>query len=125
MAELNAPLTESYIGKVGDALTPYTTELTGKGFDPTTRIAELTGAGKQIEDAGKARSVAEDALAAAIKNEHAVRDQYYTLASGTVSLVEGLLGKTHVLPVKLRGLRADLIGNQNPDGTPTPAPVVK
>ena len=122
MSDLNDPLKDSYIGKVGDALIPYSAELTGEGFDPTARIADLTGAGKKIEAAGKARSEAEDALAAAIKNEHAVRDQYYTMATGTVSLVEGLLGKSHALPVKLRNLRADLIGNQNPNGTPAPAP---
>ena len=124
MADLNDPLKESYIGKVGDALTPYTAELTAKGFDPASRITELTGAGKKIEDAGKLRVEAEAAVAAAVKNEHTVRDQYYTLATGTVSLVEGVLGKNHALPVKLRSLRADLIGNQNPNGSSTPTPAV-
>ena len=69
MADLNDPLKESYIGKVGDALTPYTAELTAKGFDPASRITELTGAGKKIEDASKIRADAEQALAAAVKSE--------------------------------------------------------
>lgn len=124
MSDLNDPLKDSYIGKVGDALTPYAAELTAKGFDPATRITELTGAGKTIESANKTRKDAEQAATDAIANEHKVRDQYYTLATGTVSLVEGLLGKSHALPVKLRSLRADLIGNQNPNGTPTPAPAI-
>lgn len=122
MAELNAPLKESYIGKVGDALKPYAAELTAKGFDPAERIATLTGAGEKIEAAGKVRTQAEGALADAIKEENTVRDGFYTQAASTVSLVEGLLTKTHPLTVKLRSLRADLIGNQNPDGSDTPAP---
>ena len=51
-----------------------------------------------------------------------VRGQFYTLATGTVSTVEGALGKNHPLTVKLRSLRSDLIGNQNPGGTPAPQP---
>ncbi|MCX6896028.1 MAG: hypothetical protein NTZ16_11125 [Verrucomicrobia bacterium] len=125
MADLNDPLKDSYIGKVGDALTPYTAELTAKGFDPASRVTQLTGAGELIESAGKLRKAAEKAASDAIKNEQMVRDQFYTLASSTVSLVEGLLGKNHELPVKLRSLRADLIGNQNPGGKPAPTPPAK
>ena len=125
MSDLNDPLKESYIGKVGDALKPYTADLTAKGFDPTARITQLTGAGEVIENADKARKAAEQALAAAVINEHTTREGFYTTATATVSLVEGLLGKDHVLSVKLRGLRAELIGNQNSDGTPAPAPAAK
>ena len=125
MSNLNDPLKESYIGKVGDALKPYAAELTAKKFDPTDRIAQLTGAGDVIEAADKVRTDAENALAAAVANERKVRDDFYALAAGTVSLVEGVLGKDHPLPVKLRALRADLIGNQNPGGTPTPTPPTK
>ncbi len=125
MSDLNDPLKESYIGKVGDALTPYVAELTAKGFDPTILIGQLTGAGKQIEASGKTRKDAEQAVTAAVANEHNTREQFYSQATGTVSLVEGLLGKDHPLPVKLRGLRTELIGNQNPNGTPAPAPAPK
>lgn len=121
MADLNDPLKESYISKVGDALKPYVDELKGKGFDATDRIAQLTGAGGQIEDAGKARKTAEQAVTEAVKAEQKLRNNFYTLATGTVSLVEGVLGKTHALPVKLRSLRMDLIGNQNSNGTPAAA----
>ena len=121
MSDLNDPLKESYIGKVGDALAPYSDDLKAKNFDPTSRIEQLTSAGKLIEGASKLRKQAEEAVSTAIANEQAVRTQFYTLATGTVSLVEGLLGKDHALPVKLRGLRADLIGNQNPGGKPAPA----
>ena len=122
MSDLNDPLKESYIGKVGDALTPYTDELKAKGFDPASRIVQLTGAGPLIESASKLRKQAEKSATDAVQNEHGVRDNFYTLATSTVSLVEGLLGKDHDLPVKLRGLRASLIGNQSPGGTPAPAP---
>lgn len=124
MPGLNDPLKESYIGKVGDALKPYAAELTSKGFDPTARITELTGAGDQIEAADKTRKDAEAALATAVANEHDLREKFYTSATTTVSAVEGVLGKNHPLPVKLRALRADLIGNQTPGGTPTPTPPV-
>ena len=122
MADLNDPLKDSYIGKVGDALKPYADELKGKGFDAADRIAQLTGAGELIADADKARAAADKAAVEAVKAAQKLRGDYYTLAAGTVSLVEGVLGKAHELPVKLRSLRADLIGNQHPGGTPPPAP---
>ena len=129
MSDLNDPLKDSYIGKVADALTPYGEDLKAKGFDPASRIAQLSGAGALIEGAVKARKQAEEAAATAVANEQALRSQFYTLASGTVSLVEGLLGKAHALTVKLRSLRADLIGSQNtasqPPAVPTPAPPTK
>ncbi len=122
MADLNDPLKDSYIGKVADALGPYTADLTAKGFDPASRITQLTGAGPLIEGAGRARKSAEKAAADAVKNEQDLRTQFYKLATDTVSLVEGLLGKSHELTTKLRGLRADLIGSQTPgDATPPPA----
>lgn len=125
MSDLNDALKESYIGKVADALAPYSAELKAKNYDPTALIAQLTGAGLVIETADKGREAAEQALATAVANVHTVREGFYTQATGSVSLVEGLLGKSHSLPVKLRGLRADLIGNQNPSPTPAPAPAAK
>jgi hypothetical protein len=120
MSDLNDPLKDSYIGKIADALGPYTDELTAKGFDPASRITQLTGAGLLIEGAIKARKAVEKSASDATKNEKDIRAQFYTLATATVSLVEGLVGKNHELTVKLRGLRADLVGDQNPGGT-TPA----
>ena len=122
MSDLNDPLKDSYIGKVADALGPYAADLTAKGFDPASRITQLTGAGPLIEGAGRSRKAAEQAATDAVKNEQAIRTQFYTLATSTVSLVEGLLGKDHELTVKLRGLRADLVGSQSSGGTPPPAP---
>ncbi len=103
MADLNDPLKDSYIGKVADALGPYTTELKDKGFDPASRITQLTGAGPLIEGAGKARKSAEKALADAVKNEQDLRAQFYKLATDTVSLVEGLAGKGHEAARPARG----------------------
>jgi hypothetical protein len=117
MGDLNDALKESYISKVGDALIPYTAELTAAGFNPTPRATELGGAGQLIETAGKATKAANVAAAAALKSEQDLRNGKYTLATATISLVEGALGKEHPLPVKLRGLRAELIGHQNPGGT--------
>src|SRR5438105_9812615 len=122
MADLNDPLKDSYIGKVADALGPYTDDLKAKEFDPTSRIQQLTGAGPLIEGAGKLRKQAEEAAKQAVANEQGVRSQFYKLATDTVSLVEGLVGKDHALTTKLRGLRSDLIGNQSPGGAPAPAP---
>jgi len=51
MSGLNNALKDSYIGKVADALQPYTAELTTAGFDPTSRITQLGGAGQLIESA--------------------------------------------------------------------------
>src|SRR5438067_10068575 len=101
MADLNDPLKDSYIGRVADALGPYSTELKDKGFDPASRIQQLTGAGPLIENASKLRKDAETAASNAVKNEQAVRSQFYKLAADTVSLVEGLVGKDHALTTKL------------------------
>jgi hypothetical protein len=120
MSDLNDPLKESYIGKVGNALIPYADELKAGGYDATVLIGQLTGAGKVIETADKTRKDAEKAVSAAVINEHTTRENFYTQATGTVSLVEGVLGKDHALTVKLRGLRADLIGNQGSGDTPEP-----
>ena len=122
MSDLNDALKDSYIGKVGDALQPYTDELKTAGFDPASRITQLTGAGQLIESASKLSKQAQDNATAAVQHTQDVRSQFYTLATATVSLVEGTLGKSHELAVKLRSLRSDLIGNQNPNGTPAPAP---
>ena len=122
MSDLNDPLKESYIGKVGDALTPYIAELTAKKYDPTALIAQLTGAGKLIEQAGKDRKAAQDAATAAIANEPATREHSYAQATAAVSLIEGLLTKDHPLVAKLRHLRAELVGNQSPNGTPASKP---
>ncbi len=89
MSDLNDPLKDSYIGKVADALTPYTDDLKAKGFDPASRIEQLTGAGVLIESAVKLRKQAEKAASDAVGNEQALRGQFYTLATSTVSLVKG------------------------------------
>jgi hypothetical protein len=67
----------------------------------------------------------EKVLADSVANVHTIREGFYTQATTAVSLTEGVLGKDHVLPVKLRAMRAELIGNQNPNGTPVPTPVTK
>ena len=121
MSALNIPLKDSYIGKIGDALGPYAADLIAKEFDPANRIAALTGAGPAIEKAIRERKEAEAEATKTVKAEQALRDASYKLATETVSLVEGLLGKDHQLTLKLRGLRADLVGDQSPDDTPPPA----
>lgn len=121
MSDLNDALKDSYIGKVADALQPYTDELKAAGFDPTSRIEQLSGAGQLIESAAKLAQQQQDAASAAVQQTQDVRSQFYTLATTSISSVEGALGKSHALAVKLRSLRADLIGNQNPGGTATPA----
>ena len=125
MSDLNDALKDSYIGKVGDALQPYAAELTTAGFDPTSRITQLGGAGQLIESAAKLSKQAQDAATAAVQHTQDVRTQFYTLATTTVSSVEGALGKNHELSVKLRKLRSDLIGNQNPGAKPAPAAAAK
>lgn len=125
MSDLNDPLKDSYIGRIADATGPYTDELKAKGFDPTSRIEQLNGAGVLIEKAIKVRKAAENAASDAVENEQAIRDQFYKLSTDTVSLVEGLLSKDHNLTVKLRGLRAALIGEQNVGGSDPTTPPAK
>lgn len=122
MSDLNDALKDSYIGKVADALQPYSDDLKTAGFDPASRITQLGGAGQLIESAAKLSKQAVQSAADAVQHTQDVRSQFYTLATATVSLVEGTLGKSHPLAVKLRSLRSDLIGNQNPGGAPAPAP---
>ena len=80
-----------------------------------------------MESAGKLAQQAQDAATAAVQHTQEVREQFYKLATGTISSVEGAVGTGHPLTAKLRSLRSDLIGNQNPGGTPAPAakPAVK
>ncbi len=122
MSDLNDPLKDSYIGKVADALGPYSAELAAKGFDPVSRISQLSGAGLLIENAGKLRRSAEKAATDAVKNEQDLRASYYKLSTDTVSLVEGLVSKDHELTIKLRGLRASLVGSQATGGSAPAAP---
>ena len=56
MSDLNDALKDSYIGKVADALPPYADELKAAGFDPASRITQLSGAGQLIESATKLAS---------------------------------------------------------------------
>ena len=107
---------------MADAITPYSDELKAADFDPTNRLTQLAGAGGLIEGAHKLRLQAETAAANAVQHEQDVRNQFYTLAATTVDLVEGALGKSHELSVKLRGLRASLTGNHNAGSTPAPTP---
>jgi hypothetical protein len=55
---------DSYIGQVADAMKPYAAELTAKGFDPTSRLAQLSGAGELIQGAVKVRETAEKGVTA-------------------------------------------------------------
>jgi hypothetical protein len=122
MSDLTDPLKDSYIGKVADAMQPYVDDLKAKQFDPTSRIEQLSGAGKLIESAIKLRKQAEGNATSAVANEQGVRGQFYDLATATVSLVEGLLGKAHPLTVKLRGLRSDLTGGASAGPASPPPP---
>ena len=88
MSDLNDALKDSYIGKVADALEPYTNELKTAGFDPASRITQLGGAGQLIESAAKLSKQAQDNATAAVQHTQDVRSQFYTLATATVSLVE-------------------------------------
>lgn len=94
MSDLNDALKDSYIGKVADTLEPYTDELKAAGFDPTSRITQLGGAGKLIEGAARLSKQAQDAATAAVQHTQDVRSQFYTLAAATAAWSRGLWGKT-------------------------------
>ncbi len=89
---------------------------------PPAAITQLTGAGLLIENAGRLRKSAEKAVSEAVKNEQDLWSTYYKLATDTVSLVEGLVSKDHELTLKLRGLRASLVGSQTPGDSNPPPP---
>ena len=125
MADLNDALKDSYIGKVADALQPYSSELKAKGYDPTNIIKQLSDAGPLIEQAHAVRETAAKELSAKIAAEQKLRTENYAAATGAVSAAEGILGKTHPLTEKLRGLRASLIGNQSASPSQTPEPTAK
>ncbi|NDC79397.1 MAG: hypothetical protein EBZ67_16240, partial [Chitinophagia bacterium] len=78
----------------------------------------LSEAGPLIEAAHAEREKAAEVLAAKVAAEQKLRSDNYTAATGAVSTVEGLLGKSHGLTEKLRGLRASLIGSQNTAAPP-------
>jgi hypothetical protein len=99
MSDLNDALKDSYIGKVADALQPYTAELTTAGFDlqphPATRRSRPAH-----RERGQVEQQVQDAVAA-VQHTQDVRTQFYTLATTTISSVEGALGKSHELSAKL------------------------
>ena len=119
MADLNDPLKDSYIGKVADALQPYAAELKTTGFAPANLVKQLTDAGPLIEAAHAEREKVAEELAEKVAAEQKLRTENYAAATGAVSTVEGLLGKSHALTEKLRGLRASLIGSQSANGGTT------
>jgi hypothetical protein len=73
MSDLNDTLKDSYIGKVADAIQPYAAELTTAGFDPTSRLTQLSGAGTLIESAAKLGKQALDAATAAVQHTQDLR----------------------------------------------------
>lgn len=68
------------------------------------------------------RKEGEKSQSGLVKNEQDIRGNFYKLSAETVSLAEGLMGKDHALTQKLRGLRSELIGHQNPMAPPRPPP---
>jgi hypothetical protein len=48
MSAFNDALKDSYIGKVADAFQPCTAELITAGFDPTSRITQLSDADQRF-----------------------------------------------------------------------------
>ena len=95
----------AFAREIAEVLANNSTELTAKGYDPTTKITDL---GTESVSAEKAEANQQQAQADAIQatiNSNASMDVVYNNASGSVDIVAGVLGKDDPIVQKLRKIR--------------------
>ena len=78
------------------------------GFDPTARIAELEQLDKRSAKDEAKQDAARVAFLQATKNSNESRNEFYNLASSTVNLIEGILGKDNALVHELHKIRSGM-----------------
>lgn len=95
----------AFAREIAEVLANNSTELTAKGYDPTTKIADL---GTESVTAEKAEANQKQVQAAAMQatlDSNDSMDTVYNNASGSVDIVGGILGKDDPIVQKLRKIR--------------------
>lgn len=77
----------------------------GSGWDPTSRITQLSTAAQAVTDAEGVEAQMDQALTTQIQNKQNLRQNRYNMASASVSAVEGSLGKKHPLVAEMHKKR--------------------
>ena len=106
MSDLTDADKKSFIDKIVAALTTHKTDLAAKGWDPAQRITNLQNGVTSVTNDEGIVSQLDAALAAAVATRRTDLDNNYALASATVSLVEGILGRDAPLVRDLRQIRS-------------------
>ncbi len=117
MSDLTDSDKKSFIDKIIAALTTSKADLTAKGWDPAQRITNLQNGVTSVTNDEGLVSQLDAALATAVATRRTDLDNNYALASATVSLVEGILGKDAPLVRDLRQIR----GGFSQEAKPVPA----
>jgi hypothetical protein len=117
MSDLTDSDKKSFIDKILATLTTSKAELTAKGWDPTQRITTLQNGVTSVTNDEGLVSQLDAALATAVATRRTDLDNNYALASATVHLIEGILGKDAPLVRDLRQIR----GGFSQDAKPVPA----
>jgi hypothetical protein len=92
----------------------------GSGWDPSSRVTQLSSAGQAVIDAEGVEAQMEQALRAQTKNKQTLRTARYDLASASLSAVEGSLGKKHPLTREMRQKRSTFSKSAKKSKPPTP-----
>lgn len=116
MARLTDSDRRAFSHQVVEVLRQNAAQLTAAGFDVTARVTTLDGKAKEADVKEAAQLTAQQAAQRATDESTAATDAAYELASTTVNLIEGILGKDDPLVESLRQLRPGLHNG------PTPAP---
>jgi phage-related tail fiber protein len=95
----------AFAREIAEVLANNSTELTAKGYDPTTKIADLGTQSVSAEKAEANQAQAQAAAKQATIDSNATMDTVYNNASGSVDIVGGILGKDDPIVQKLRKIR--------------------
>ena len=105
MANLTEAKQRDFSRQVLEVLKSKSAELSEAGFDSQARIAELETKSADANTAEAEQRVAEEVKQQKTAASNAKRTELYEQASATVSLMEGLLGRSHQIVHQLRQVR--------------------
>jgi hypothetical protein len=105
MARLTDADRRAFSREVLEVLRQNAARLSAAGFDVTGRVTELGSANQTADVKEAAQLTAQQAAVRATQESSDANDHVYDLASASVNLIEGILGKDDPLVISLRQLR--------------------
>ena len=105
MATLSEAQQRDFISQIIERLNENANVLNEKGYNPETKVGELTSLSSEAQTAETAQQKALREAKEASKLSQEKLKEAYDNASATVELIVGLLGKDHPLSQQLRKLR--------------------